>query len=226
MRILIGSPYFAPRTGGLETYVQHLAHGLIDAGHEVVVVCGDDVPEVRRELQDGLDRLPPSDLANPVAHPDRCALAVLAAPDHRGGAARRAHRARPGGVHGRRPGAGGRPAAVRDHLARGHPGETGRAAARRGHPGLRGGAAPHLPAGRPHRRGVAVRPGPPGPVVGEDPGGVQRGARGGRAAAGRRRRLRVRGQPSGRARLEGPRPGAGRPGGAPARARARARRSP
>jgi glycosyltransferase involved in cell wall biosynthesis len=54
MRILIGSPYFSPRTGGLETYVEHLAHGLADAGHEVVVVCGDDVPAVRRELVDGL----------------------------------------------------------------------------------------------------------------------------------------------------------------------------
>ena len=54
MRILIGSPYFVPRTGGLETYVQHLAHGLMDAGHEVVVVCGDDVPEVRREVHEGL----------------------------------------------------------------------------------------------------------------------------------------------------------------------------
>jgi glycosyltransferase involved in cell wall biosynthesis len=60
VRVLIASPYFTPRTGGLETYVEHLAHGLADAGHEVVVVCGDDVPAVRRERLAGLTvyRLP------------------------------------------------------------------------------------------------------------------------------------------------------------------------
>src|SRR5690349_18920581 len=54
VKILLTSPYFAPRTGGLETYVWHLAQGLRAAGAEVVVVCGDDVASVRREHLDGL----------------------------------------------------------------------------------------------------------------------------------------------------------------------------
>ncbi len=54
MKVLLASPYFHPRTGGLETYVRHLAVGLAGAGHEVVVVCGDDVAEVRRDQVDGL----------------------------------------------------------------------------------------------------------------------------------------------------------------------------
>lgn len=54
MKILIATPYFHPRTGGLETYAWHLAHGLRAAGVQVVVVCGDAVPAVRRELLDGL----------------------------------------------------------------------------------------------------------------------------------------------------------------------------
>lgn len=60
MKILLTAPYFAPRTGGLETYVWHLAQGLREAGTEVVVVCGDNVRSVRREHLDGLvvHRLP------------------------------------------------------------------------------------------------------------------------------------------------------------------------
>ncbi|MGW4945523.1 glycosyltransferase family 4 protein [Actinoplanes sp. NPDC004185] len=54
MKILLAAPYFAPRTGGMETYAWHLAQGLRAAGAEVVVVCGDDVPAVRREHLDGL----------------------------------------------------------------------------------------------------------------------------------------------------------------------------
>ncbi|WP_212988219.1 glycosyltransferase family 4 protein [Actinoplanes auranticolor] len=54
MKILLAAPYFAPRTGGMETYAWHLAQGLRAAGAEVVVVCGDDVPSVRREHLDGL----------------------------------------------------------------------------------------------------------------------------------------------------------------------------
>ncbi|GAA3924346.1 hypothetical protein Aau02nite_21860 [Amorphoplanes auranticolor] len=38
----------------METYAWHLAQGLRAAGAEVVVVCGDDVPSVRREHLDGL----------------------------------------------------------------------------------------------------------------------------------------------------------------------------
>jgi glycosyltransferase involved in cell wall biosynthesis len=54
LKVLLASPYFHPRTGGLETYVKHLASGLADAGHEVVVVCGDHVPEVTRDEVEGL----------------------------------------------------------------------------------------------------------------------------------------------------------------------------
>jgi glycosyltransferase involved in cell wall biosynthesis len=54
VKILVTAPYFAPRTGGLETYVRHLAQGLRATGAEVVVVCGDDVPAVRRDELDGL----------------------------------------------------------------------------------------------------------------------------------------------------------------------------
>lgn len=60
MKVLLAAPYYHPRTGGLETYVRHLARGLHDAGHDVVVVCGDHVPRVVREHVDGLPvyRLP------------------------------------------------------------------------------------------------------------------------------------------------------------------------
>jgi glycosyltransferase involved in cell wall biosynthesis len=54
VKILFAVPYFAPRTGGLESYAWHLAQGLRAAGAEVVVVCGDGVPAVRRERLDGL----------------------------------------------------------------------------------------------------------------------------------------------------------------------------
>ena len=54
MKILLAAPYFAPRTGGLETYAWHLAQGLRAAGAQVVVACGDDVPSMRREQLDGL----------------------------------------------------------------------------------------------------------------------------------------------------------------------------
>ncbi len=57
---MLASPYFRPRTGGLETYVEHLATGLAGEGHDVVVVCGDGVDRVRRERDGGLTvyRLP------------------------------------------------------------------------------------------------------------------------------------------------------------------------
>jgi len=54
VKIMLAVPYFAPRTGGLETYAWHLSQGLRAAGAEVVVVCGDDVPSARREHLDGL----------------------------------------------------------------------------------------------------------------------------------------------------------------------------
>lgn len=54
MKIVIATPYFHPRTGGLETYAWHLAQGLRSAGMDVVVVCGAAVTGVRRERLDGL----------------------------------------------------------------------------------------------------------------------------------------------------------------------------
>lgn len=41
MKVLIATPYYYPQTGGLENYARHLADGLKQVGHEVVVVCGD-----------------------------------------------------------------------------------------------------------------------------------------------------------------------------------------
>lgn len=54
MKIVIATPYFHPRTGGLETYAWHLAQGLRAAGMNVVVVCGDTVDAATREQADGL----------------------------------------------------------------------------------------------------------------------------------------------------------------------------
>ena len=60
MKVLIATPYFHPRTGGLETYAWHLVHGLLARGVEAVVVCGDDVASPTRGELDGLPvyRLP------------------------------------------------------------------------------------------------------------------------------------------------------------------------
>lgn len=41
MKVLIATPYFWPRIGGLENYARFLARGLAEAGCEVTVVCGD-----------------------------------------------------------------------------------------------------------------------------------------------------------------------------------------
>lgn len=54
MKILIATPYFHPRTGGLENYARQLGLGLVSNNWEVVVVCGDFVKTVTREEQDGL----------------------------------------------------------------------------------------------------------------------------------------------------------------------------
>jgi glycosyltransferase involved in cell wall biosynthesis len=60
MKILIATPYFYPRVGGLENYARALAEGLAEAGHRVVVVCGDQVPAVTKQKQGGINiyRLP------------------------------------------------------------------------------------------------------------------------------------------------------------------------
>jgi glycosyltransferase involved in cell wall biosynthesis len=54
VKVIIATPYFHPRTGGLETYAWHLAHGLRAAGVQAVVVCGDSVRTVQRDEVDGL----------------------------------------------------------------------------------------------------------------------------------------------------------------------------
>ena len=49
MKVLIATPYFWPRGSGMENYARFLANGLVEAGCEVVVVCGD--PTVRHPVR-------------------------------------------------------------------------------------------------------------------------------------------------------------------------------
>ncbi|HUD11147.1 MAG TPA: glycosyltransferase family 4 protein [Candidatus Saccharimonadia bacterium] len=61
MKILIATPYFYPRIGGMENYSLAIAHGLSQLGWEVVVVTGDrEVKNIARETRDGytIYRLP------------------------------------------------------------------------------------------------------------------------------------------------------------------------
>ncbi len=51
---LIATPYFAPRTGGLEMYAERSAHALVKAGWNVVVVCGAEVKKPTRTAENGL----------------------------------------------------------------------------------------------------------------------------------------------------------------------------
>lgn len=53
MKVLIATPYFWPRVGGLENYARFLAQGLAEAGCVVVVVCGDE--GVRQPTKDEVD---------------------------------------------------------------------------------------------------------------------------------------------------------------------------
>jgi glycosyltransferase involved in cell wall biosynthesis len=54
MKVLIATPYYHPRVGGLENYSAAIAHGLHERGWEVVIVCGDTrVHEVTYETLDG-----------------------------------------------------------------------------------------------------------------------------------------------------------------------------
>jgi glycosyltransferase involved in cell wall biosynthesis len=54
MRVLIATPYYHPRVGGLENYSSAIARGLSERGWEVVVVCGDTrVREVTCETLEG-----------------------------------------------------------------------------------------------------------------------------------------------------------------------------
>lgn len=56
MKVLIATPYFWPRVGGMENYARFVARGLTEAGCEVVVVCGD--PTVRRPVRAQIDNYP------------------------------------------------------------------------------------------------------------------------------------------------------------------------
>jgi glycosyltransferase involved in cell wall biosynthesis len=54
MKVLIATPYYHPRIGGLENYSAAIAKGLHEQGWEVVIVCGDTrVREVSSETLDG-----------------------------------------------------------------------------------------------------------------------------------------------------------------------------
>ena len=53
MKVLIATPYFWPRVGGLENYARFLARGLTESGCEVVVACGDLA--VRQPIRDEVD---------------------------------------------------------------------------------------------------------------------------------------------------------------------------
>jgi glycosyltransferase involved in cell wall biosynthesis len=56
VKVLIATPYFWPRVGGMENYARFLARGLTAAGCEVVVVCGD--PSVQRPVRAEADGYP------------------------------------------------------------------------------------------------------------------------------------------------------------------------
>lgn len=58
--ILIATPYFFPKIGGLEAYAYETAHQLARQGWRVIVVCGDRVKQMSRETQEGITiyRLP------------------------------------------------------------------------------------------------------------------------------------------------------------------------
>jgi len=55
VRVLIATPYFWPRIGGMENYARFLARGLAEAGWEVTVVCGDVT--VQRPVRTQVDNL-------------------------------------------------------------------------------------------------------------------------------------------------------------------------
>jgi len=60
MKLLIATPYFSPKVGGLENYALNMALELKKLGWEVVVVCGDHVDRVQENYERGLKiyRLP------------------------------------------------------------------------------------------------------------------------------------------------------------------------
>ncbi len=60
MRILLVSANFRPSVGGIERYVELLAEGLAQRGHEVTVLCCKSGGAPRRELANGVQivRLP------------------------------------------------------------------------------------------------------------------------------------------------------------------------
>lgn len=60
MKVLIATPYFSPKVGGMENYALNLALELKRLGWDVVIVCGDDVASVTHSVDHGLSvyRLP------------------------------------------------------------------------------------------------------------------------------------------------------------------------
>ena len=55
MKVLLISPTFGPRTGGLETYLSHLACQLARLGHQVVLLTNrDDETQPVTETRDGI----------------------------------------------------------------------------------------------------------------------------------------------------------------------------
>lgn len=60
MKVLVATPYFSPKIGGLETYAENLAVELKSQGWEVILVCGDSVESVTQGTFKGIKiyRLP------------------------------------------------------------------------------------------------------------------------------------------------------------------------
>lgn len=60
MKVLIATPYFSPKVGGLESYALNLALELHNSGWEVIIVTGDHVQTITKSTEHGLTiyRLP------------------------------------------------------------------------------------------------------------------------------------------------------------------------
>ena len=66
LRVLLVSANFRPSVGGIERYVEVLAHGLAADGHAVTVVAcrTDDAPREERDGPVRIVRLPATDVAD------------------------------------------------------------------------------------------------------------------------------------------------------------------
>ena len=51
MRILLVTPYFYPKTGGLENYAYRIAKGLVKRGFEITVLCSHDKRDMKTKLE-------------------------------------------------------------------------------------------------------------------------------------------------------------------------------